>query len=312
MLNAFSVDVEDWFHICGIDSLSPARWPTLPSRVVSTTLRLIDLLDRRGLRGTFFLLGWVAEQQPALVRAIRDAGHEIGSHGHLHRRVYELTPEAFDRDLARAQAAFDAAGCGPVRLFRAPEWSINDRSLWALDILARRGFLIDSSMAPLRIVGNPDYPQRPYVRQTTAGPLREVPPMVRRRFGQQMPFGGGWGLRWTRPASVLREIARRNAAGEPVTMWTHPWEVDPDPPRTALPADKRFAHYFCLAGFERRLEEVLAGARFGTIGEMLAQQGVSAASDALQVEVPLDPANTRAASSAHSRASLPLDGAAPA
>lgn len=276
MLNAFTVDVEEWFHICGIDSLSPARWPTLPSRVVSTTLQVIDLLARRHVRGTFFVLGWVAEHHPALVRAIVEAGHELGSHGYLHRRVYELEPDEFDRDLARAQAAFDAAGCGPVRLFRAPEWSINERSLWALDSLARRGFLIDSSMAPLRIVGDLSYPQVPHIRETAFGPLCEVPPMAQRRFGQHMPLGGGWGLRYTKPSMVIQEIARRNAAGEPVTMWIHPWEIDPDPPLTPLPADKRFAHYFRLAGFETRLLEVLAGARFGTIGQMLAQPVVDA------------------------------------
>jgi polysaccharide deacetylase family protein (PEP-CTERM system associated) len=272
MINAFTVDVEDWFHICGIDALSaPARWATLPSRVVGTTLRVLDLLDRRGIRGTFFVLGWVAERYPGLVSTIRAAGHEIGSHGHLHRRVYELTPDELDRDLAAAQAALSAAGCDTARLFRAPEWSINDRSLWALDILARRGFQVDSSMAPLRIVGNPDYPQQPYLRDTAAGPIREVPPMVRRRFGQHMPFGGGWGLRYSRPTTVVSEIARRNRAGEPVTLWIHPWELDPDPPRTRLPTHKRFAHYFRLPGFERRLGEVLKGARFDTIGAMLAQ-----------------------------------------
>jgi polysaccharide deacetylase family protein (PEP-CTERM system associated) len=273
MLNAFTVDVEDWFHICGVDGLSPARWPTLPSRVVDTTVRVLDLLDRRGIRGTFFILGWVAERYPALVSRIQAAGHEIGSHGHLHRRVYELDPAELDRDLAAAQGALTAAGCATVQLFRAPEWSINDRSLWALDVLARRGFRVDSSMAPLRIVGNPSYPQQPYLRQTAAGAIHEVPPMVRRRFGQQLPLGGGWGLRSTKPPRVIAEIARRNRAGEPVTLWIHPWEIDPDPPRTPLPAALRFAHYFRLEGFERRLSEVLSGARFGTIGDMLDQNG---------------------------------------
>jgi peptidoglycan-N-acetylglucosamine deacetylase len=269
-LNAFTVDVEDWFHICGVPALTPDRWPSLTSRVVATTDRLLDLLDRLDIRATCFVLGWVAEQHPALVQRIAAAGHEIGSHGHMHQRVYELGPEAFARDLEQAGRALAAAGCRDVRLFRAPEWSINDRSLWALDELARQGFSVDSSMAPLKIVGNPRYPQRPYPRATAAGPIREVPPLVTRRFRQQMPFGGGWGLRMTKPARVLAEIARRNRAGDPVTLWVHPWEIDPDPPRIALPADKRFAHYFRLPGFERRLAEVLAGASFGPIGAMLA------------------------------------------
>jgi polysaccharide deacetylase family protein (PEP-CTERM system associated) len=245
--------------------------------VVSTTERVLDLLDRRDIRATFFILGWVAEQHPALVARIREAGHEIGSHGDRHQRVYELTPETFARDLETSSRALAAAGCSDVRVFRAPEWSINDRSLWALDVLARQGFTVDSSMAPLRIVGNPGYPQRPYARATSAGPIREVPPLVTRRAGQQMPFGGGWGLRMSAPSRVLAEIARRNRAGDPVTLWIHPWEIDPDPPRVPLPADKRFAHYFRLSGFEQRLSEVLAGARFGTVSAMLAAERVERA-----------------------------------
>jgi polysaccharide deacetylase family protein (PEP-CTERM system associated) len=271
VLNAFTVDVEEWFHVCGVPALGPERWPSLPSRVAANTERLLDLLDRLDIRATFFILGYVAERFPALVARIREAGHEVGSHGHRHQRVYELGPDAFARDLEAASQALAAAGCGDVRLFRAPEWSINDRSLWALETLARQGFTVDSSMAPLKIVGNPRYPQRPYPRATAAGPVREVPPLVTSRFGQQMPFGGGWGLRMSPPIRVLSEIARRNRAGDPVTLWVHPWEIDPDPPRVPLPADKRFAHYFRLSGFESRLAEVLANASFGTIGDMLAQ-----------------------------------------
>lgn len=271
MLNAFTVDVEEWFHICGVDTLTPDHWSALPSHVVADTDRLLALLARHGIRATFFVLGYVATREPALVARIREAGHEIGSHGHLHQRVYEMDAAAFAADLEAAQVALQAAGCEPARLYRAPEWSINDRNLWALDVLATRGFRVDSSMAPMRVVGNPRFPQRPHVRATRAGAIREVPPLVTTRYGQQMPFGGGWGLRMSSPETVLAEIARRNAEGDPVTLWTHPWELDPDPPRVPLPADKRFAHYFRLGGFESRLADVLAGARFGTISDMLAQ-----------------------------------------
>jgi polysaccharide deacetylase family protein (PEP-CTERM system associated) len=271
MLNAFTVDVEEWFHICGVETLTPDHWSALPSRVAADTDRLLALLARHGIRATFFVLGYVAERAPDLIARIRDAGHEIGSHGHLHQRVYDMDAAGFAQDLEASQAALRAAGCEPARLFRAPEWSINDRSLWALEVLARYGFRIDSSMAPMRIVGNPRYPQRPYVRATGAGAIQEVPPMVTERFGQRMPFGGGWGLRMSSPARILAEIAKRNAAGDPVTLWTHPWELDPDPPRVPLPADKRFAHYFRLSGFESRLSDILAGARFGTVSDMLVQ-----------------------------------------
>jgi len=268
--NVLTVDVEEWFHICGVPALELSVWPSLPSRVVDTTTRLLDLMDRCGVRGTFFVLGYVAERFPELVARLRDAGHEIGSHGHLHTRVYELGPGGFASDLDDSLRALASTGAGPIRAFRAPEWSINDRSLWALDVLAARGLTCDSSMAPLRVVGNPWFPQQPHVRQTAHGSILEIPPMVRTRFGQNVPFGGGWGLRMARPATVLREIERRNARGERAVLWVHPWEIDEQPPRVPLPLRLWFAHYFRLAGFASRLEQVLRGARFEPL---LAAQG---------------------------------------
>jgi polysaccharide deacetylase family protein (PEP-CTERM system associated) len=276
VVNAFTVDVEDWFHICGVPALREvSAWDALPSRVVATTDLVLRLLDRAGVTATCFVLGWVAERHPEVVARIRRAGHEIGSHGYAHRRVYELGDEAFEADVREASAALVAAGAEEPRLFRAPEWSINDRAPWALDRLASLGFDVDSSRAPMSIVGNPGYPQHPHALETTAGRLLEAPPFVTRRFGQLMPFGGGWGLRMSRPGRTLAEIERRNAEGMPVTLWLHPWELDPDPPRIRLPLATSFAHYFRLDGLAGRLEEVLRGASFGTIGEMLASVGLT-------------------------------------
>jgi peptidoglycan-N-acetylglucosamine deacetylase len=286
-LNAFSVDVEDWFHICGVSALeSASAWEPLPSRVVATTDRVLALLDRTAVTATFFVLGWVAERHPELVARIRGAGHEIGSHGFGHRRVYELGDAAFVEDVRRAARALVAAGAPPPRLYRAPEWSINDRAPWALARLVELGVVVDASRAPLAIVGNPRYAQQPHRLFTAAGEIVEAPPFVTRRFGQLMPLGGGWGLRMSSPARVLAEIGRRNDAGEPVTMWLHPWELDPDPPRVRLPLDKRFAHYFRLDGLAGRLEEVLRGASFGTIGQMLASAGVTVPEPVTRVPAP--------------------------
>src|SRR5215211_2850552 len=226
MRNCLTVDVEEWFHVCGVDDLLPmSGWAELPTRVVVNTHDLLELFHRCGVRGTFFVLGWVAERYPALVRDILSGGHEVATHGHLHRRVYELTPESFAADLEMSCAAIAAAGCSRVVGFRAPEWSINDGSLWALDVLAHARFRYDSSMAPLRIVGNPGYPQLPHARATAAGDLLEFPPFVVRRFGQNMPLGVGWGLRMTSPAAVTRAISARNSDGVPVALTVHPWEV---------------------------------------------------------------------------------------
>jgi polysaccharide deacetylase family protein (PEP-CTERM system associated) len=275
MRNCLTVDVEEWFHVCDTEGLAFEHWDTLPSRVVDTTRDVLDLLDACGVRGTFFVLGWIADRYPGLVEEIVRAGHEVGSHGHLHQRVYELTPESFARDLEAGRAALAAAGVQNVRGYRAPEWSINDRSLWALEALARAGFTFDSSMAPMRIVGDPDYPKQPHARSTSCGDVLEFPPLVDRRFGQNMPLGLGWGLRMTAPSRVIRVIEERNTRGIPVVLAVHPWEIDPDPPRVRLPPAKSFAHYFRLGGFRGRLERILRGAAFAPMGEVLGLSPVS-------------------------------------
>jgi polysaccharide deacetylase family protein (PEP-CTERM system associated) len=266
--NFLTIDVEEWFHICGVDGpLATNRWPALQSRIEFTTDLTLELLARHGIRATFFVLGWVADRHPALVRRILSGGHEIGSHGWSHRWVYELDEASFEEDLTRANAALESAGAPRPIGYRAPEWSINDRSLWALAVLAGRGFRYDSSMTPLRLIGNPQYPQVPHRRETAGGSLLEIPPLTARRFGQRMPLGGGWGLRMSRPAVVTREIEAHNRRGEPVTLFVHPWELDPEPPRVDLPLPLRFSHYFRLSGFAERLDLILASADFGPIGE---------------------------------------------
>jgi polysaccharide deacetylase family protein (PEP-CTERM system associated) len=269
-MNLFTVDVEDWFHVCGAGGhLDRANWEALPSRVVPTTRRLLDLLDAAQVTATFFVVGWVAERYPELVRDILRAGHEVGSHSHLHRRVYELTPAEFSADLDAATAALVTAGAPRPRAYRAPEWSINDRAPWALEELVGRGFRVDASMAPLKLVGRIDYPRAPHLRDTAAGPIVEVPPLVADRFGQVMPLGWGWGLRMSSPGRVLKTIELANAAGVPAVLTVHPWEVDPDPPRVPLPLRLRFAHYFRLGGFERRLAEVVRRTQFVALEQVI-------------------------------------------
>jgi peptidoglycan-N-acetylglucosamine deacetylase len=273
VLNSLTVDVEEWFHICGVDALRPDMWPQLPSRVESNTRLVLDELNHAGITGTFFVVGWVATRYPALVDAIRAAGHQVGSHSFWHRRVYELDPELFATDLQDSVDALRAAGVAEVTAFRAPEWSINRRSEWALDVLARQGFRIDASMAPLRIVGDVSFPREPSVRSTPSGPILEMPPLVADRFGHVMPMGWGWGLRMSAPARVLREIERANRQGRPAVLTIHPWELDPDPPRITLPARLRFAHYFRLDGFRERLRTILHSARFGPLHAVAERAG---------------------------------------
>ena len=266
--NAITVDLEEWFHVCGVESLGPSQWDDLPSRVESTTDWLLDVLDACGHRATFFVVGWVADRHPRLIERVVQAGHEIGSHGHRHQRVYELRPEGFAADLAESVMALARAGVARVEAFRAPEWSINDRSLWALDVLAKLRFRLDASMAPLKMVGSVAYPRDPHVRSTSNGPITEVPPLVCDRLGQVMPLGWGWGLRMSSPRRVLGIIDQRNRLGRPAVLTIHPWEIDPDPPRVRMPLGLHFAHYFRLDGFRDRLRAILGGARFGPISAL--------------------------------------------
>jgi polysaccharide deacetylase family protein (PEP-CTERM system associated) len=265
VVNCLTVDVEEWFHICGVPALQPEHWPGLPSRVEATTRLVLEQLDAAGITGTFFVLGWIAERYPALVETIVAAGHDVGSHGFWHRRVYEHDRAAFARDVEASVRALGAAGAQTITAFRAPEWSINRRSEWALGVLVQQGFTTDASMAPLRIVGDLSYPRGPHVRSTPFGPIVEVPPLVADRFGQVMPMGWGWGLRMSAPARVLKEIDRANHNGQPAVLNIHPWELDPDPPRVPLPSGLRLAHYFRLDGFPGRLRTILRGASFGPL-----------------------------------------------
>jgi polysaccharide deacetylase family protein (PEP-CTERM system associated) len=273
VVNPLTVDVEEWFHICGVAALEREKWPGLPTRVEHTTRLLLDELSAAGIVGTFFVVGWIAERYPGLVASILAAGHDVGSHSFWHRRIYELDRNEFADDLRASVKALGAAGITQVRAFRAPEWSITRRCEWALDVLTEQGFQTDASMAPLKMVGDLDRPRGPYVWPTPRGPIVEVPPLVADRFGQVIPMGWGWGLRMSAPARVLREIERANDAGRPAVITIHPWELDPDPPRVSLPLRLWFAHYFRLDGFPGRLRTILRGASFGPLQAAAARAG---------------------------------------
>ena len=264
--NIFTVDLEEWFHVCGVPALARDHWDRLPTRIEPTARLILDLLDWAQIRATFFIVGWIADRSPHLVHEILSAGHEIGSHSHMHQRLFEMDAEAFRADLRTSIRALTAAGAPPISQFRAPEWSVNDRSLWALPALVDEGVTVDASMAPLKLVGSLAYPRYPHIRPTPVGPITEVPPLVADRFGQVMPMGWGWGLRMSSPRRVLRTIDAMNRSGYPAVLTVHPWELDPNPPRVRLPARLHFAHYFRLNGFQDRLRVILKSGSFGPIG----------------------------------------------
>jgi polysaccharide deacetylase family protein (PEP-CTERM system associated) len=269
-LNALTVDLEDWYHVCGAGSAEDlSQWNAYESRVVRSTDRLLSLLRSHGVRATFFVLGYVAEREPALIRAIAREGHEVGLHGHLHRRIFEMSPAEFEEDLVRAQAAVSAAAGTDVIGYRAPEWSMRPHTLWALPVLRKRGILYDSSMVPLTRMGDRSFPRVPCRFDTPSGEIVEFPLTTVRCFGESIPFSGGLPLRLTPYFYIVSQIRRLNEAGKPALVYVHPWEFDLEQPRIGLPWSRRFMHYFNLPATPRKLTGLLTHLRFAPIREVL-------------------------------------------
>ncbi len=272
--NALSVDVEEHFQVSNFDRiLDRGSWDALPSRVVSSTRRLLDLFDEAGVRATFFSLGWVAERQPDLLREIAARGHELGCHGYGHELVYELGPARFREDLRRAAKAIEDAVGAPVRGYRAASYSVTEASLWALDVLAEEGFRFDSSIFPIRHprYGIPGFRRLPArLRLPSGARIDEFPLTTLPIGGFNLPLAGGAYLRFL-PASCFRWGLRRLVArGEPTVLYLHPWEVDPEQPRVEAGLRVRINHYFNLRRTLPRLRKLLEALSFAPVGEVLA------------------------------------------
>jgi polysaccharide deacetylase family protein (PEP-CTERM system associated) len=275
LLNAFTVDVEDYFQVSAFESdISRSTWNEMPSRVVANTHRILELLGRNQVQGTFFILGFVARKFPGLVRQIHAAGHEVASHSHWHRLIYTQTPEQFRADLRQSKAALEDAIGHPVTAFRAPSFSITRRSLWALEVLVEEGFLSDSSVFPTHHdrYGIPGAQPTIHTLQTPSGPLVEFPPTVARYGKLALPVGGGGYFRLY-PYSLSRLLLSRVARRErrPFMFYVHPWEVDPGQPRLRAGSRlSRFRHYVNLASTERKLDRLLQDFPFGRMCDVLA------------------------------------------
>jgi polysaccharide deacetylase family protein (PEP-CTERM system associated) len=269
IVNAMTVDVEDYFHVSAFDGVvSRARWDAFDSRVSHNTDRLLELFDRANVRSTFFVLGWVAERFPAIVRRIAEAGHEVASHGYNHQLVYMLTPAQFREDVRAARAAIENAAGVRVVGFRAPSYSVIESSFWALDILIEEGFVYDSSIFPIHHdrYGIPDSPRHPYTLRRQGGVLMEVPGSTVRLGRVNLPIAGGGYFRQFPYAWTKWGIDRVNRLErQPVTFYTHPWELDPDQPRMRVGAATRIRHYRGLGRTAHRLERLLRDFRFDSV-----------------------------------------------
>lgn len=261
VVNAMTIDVEDYFHVSVFDGVVPRhRWPALESRVVANTERLITILAEHEVKATFFVLGWVVERHPGLVARIASAGHEVASHGYGHRLVYDQTRSAFRQDVRRAKSLLEDAAGAKVRGYRAPSYSIVPRSLWALDVLIEEGYQYDASIFPIRHdrYGIPVSARQPYVIRRPGGTLIEAPGSTVRWAGMNLPVAGGGYFRILPYAWTRRGIARvTNVERRPVIFYLHPWEIDADQPRLPAGLVSRFRHYRNLHQTESRLRQLL-------------------------------------------------------
>ena len=277
MVNALTVDVEEWFHVCGIERKFPReRWDELESRVELSVRRVLDLLDRHGARATFFVLGWVASRHPELVRAIRAAVHEIASHGMWHCKVFQQSPDEFAADVrASRDLLTQITGVAPTA-YRAPEWSIDlERRAWAYPILHDLGFTDDSSVSPISWITGNRLETDPFLwsspRASREASLRVFPVTTMRLLWENLPFTGGMGFRTSPYWYTAWFFEQLNRRGVPGMIYLHPWELDDQQPRLPLGPLVRFMHGFNLRAVARNAGGLLRHFKFGTLSEALDQ-----------------------------------------
>lgn len=309
IVNILTIDVEDYFQVSAFESVSgPDSWPGHELRVERNTDRLLQLLSDRGFHATFFVLGWVAERCPELVKRIARAGHEVASHGYGHRRVVHQSRDEFREDVRRSKVLLEDQCGEPVLGYRAPSYSISQSCLWAFDELYEAGYAYDSSVFPIRhdLYGMPDWPRFPFVIEriedgnwvpaerkcfesrgmdyglgqdpelTTQNPqpffhLLEIPITTLRLMGRNFPIAGGGYFRLF-PYNFTRWGLRRinQLDGQPFVFYLHPWEIDPGQPRMEGAGMKsRFRHYLNLERTEGRFEQLLEDFRFAPVREVL-------------------------------------------
>src|SRR6266542_1900500 len=266
-----TIDVEDWFHVCGDDYYSdPRRWESFLPRIEKTFLALLDRVERGGHRATLFFLGWIAGRHPDLVREASRRGHEIAVHGDLHRRADEMSGEEFREDLRRARERVEEASGQRVDAYRAAEWSIRHAGQEALAVLVEEGFLCDASMTPVPPIGRAENPPGPHRIELDGGSLIEVPPLTGRGFGRTLPMGGGWPFRMFSPTRLARAEQVFRAAGLPAVFTFHPWEFDGEhPPMEALSPLLRLVHFYNLRSVPDRFERWLAADRCVALEDVL-------------------------------------------
>ena len=276
MLNALSVDVEDWFQVGAFENvIAKSDWERLPRRVERNADAVLDLFAEAGVKATFFTLGWVAERHPALIRRVVGAGHEIASHGWDHDRVFTMTPEAFRADLRRAHAAIAGAGGVEPKGYRAPSFSIDARTPWAHQVLAEEGYAYSSSVAPIAHdhYGWREAPRFAH-RPLPGSDFIELPVTTVEVGGRRMAAGGGGFFRLLPYTFSSWAISRVNGAEQRTAVfYFHPWEIDPGQPRVSEASLKsKLRHYSRLSAMRPKLLKLFRAHSWGRTDQVVAAE----------------------------------------
>jgi polysaccharide deacetylase family protein (PEP-CTERM system associated) len=268
MKNLLSIDLEDWYHFIGDPGVpSFEEWSGCESRVEEITDILLEIVD--GLSITFFVLGFIADQHPGLIRRISSLGHEIACHGYRHDFVFAMGPGLFRQDIGRTKRLLEDLTGLPCLGYRAPGFSIRQQDLWALDIIREEGFVYDTSIFPAvrtagGVAGFYPYPQ---VLPLKAGPLVELPISTSRLLGVTTAFCGGGFFRFFPGWYIHKNIGRINQLGHPAVVYIHPRDIDPQQPRMKLKLFNRFIYYYGLQGAKEKFTRLVKGFEWGGFGE---------------------------------------------
>ena len=274
MLNALSVDVEEYFQVANFsESISRSEWDTISRRADIATNNLLDLFDQHDAKATFFVLGWLAEREPDLIREIAARGHEIASHGYSHSLIYEQGEKLFREETERSKKLLEDITGAPVSGYRAASFSITANSLWALDVLAEQGFSYDSSIFPTvhDRYGIRGAPVAPALLKTQSGAsIREFPLTTLKLMGVDLPISGGGYFRLYPYAFTrygLRTVNSRD--NRPFVFYCHPWEFDPEQPRVKASPVNSWRHYQNMGKSLTRLDKLLGDFSFGSVADVL-------------------------------------------
>ncbi|MEM7664356.1 MAG: XrtA system polysaccharide deacetylase [Pseudomonadota bacterium] len=282
IINGLSVDVEDWFQVGAFEKvIERGEWDSIKTRVESNVDRIIDLFAEADVQATFFTLGWVAKRHPKMVRRIADAGHEIASHGYDHARVFTFDRKTFGEDIRVARETLEDASGQKVTGYRAPSFSIDQRTPWAFMELADQGYAYSSSVAPIAHdhYGWPEAPRFAF-RPIPWADLIEMPVTTAMLGGRRVAAGGGGFFRvlpYAFSRWAIRQVNRRE--GRPAVFYFHPWEIDPDQPRVpGAPMRSKLRHYTGLEQMAGKLRDLVHEFRWGRM-DMIAHREAALATE---------------------------------